>query len=810
MDTLSQDVRYALRSLLKRPGFSLIAVATLALGIGINTGMFSVVRAVLLEGLPYADAERIVRVHGINAEGGVDRGVFSPLDFEDIAEAARTLARPTAFFHAPGLSNVALTGTGEAALLEAAYVSGDFFATLGVAPLQGRLPSWEELSAGTDRVAVLSHALWQSRFGGSSAVVGSTVTIQGEPYTVLGVMPPAFGYPSADVRVWLPLSLITDDLIPRSRGVRYLGVIGRLAPGADPAAATAEIGALYRRLAETYPETNRGWDAVRVSPLRDELIGTARRPLLVLSIAVGLVLLIACANLLNLLLARASSRRGEFALRAALGAGRGRLVRQLVTESTLLALVGGAAGILAALWLTSLMLNLGGASLPRVQEVRVDGVVVGFALLLSIVTGVVTGVLPAWRASAESAATLREGGRGGTEGRQRQRLRGTLVAAEMALAVTLVISAGLMLASLTHLLRVEPGFDAANVLAVSLTVPNSRAQSLEESIVYRNLLQERLSALPGVHSVAVARALPLERGGEPFPFTLPDQGDAVVRAGAGTLMVSPEYFETLGIPLLRGRLFDDRERRNAEGMNTGLHGSLIINDALARTLFADADPIGQRLQLNQDVYLVVGVVGDVRHLGLHEAPPTAIYIPIDLSPRLTLRFLLRTEMEPAALTAAVRSTIRELEPDQPIAEIVPLGETLRRAAARERFLTALLGGFAGLALVLAALGVYGVVAYGVTQRMHEMGIRIALGARPSAVARLVISQSAVWWGSGLLVGLALAAASTRVLESLVYGVSVRDAPTFAGVALLLGCAALLASAVPAVRASRADPTSAFR
>jgi predicted permease len=815
MDQLQQDIRFAVRSLFARPGFTLVAIATLALGIGVNTGMFSIVRAVLLDSLPYAEADRLVRVHAMNPEGGIDHGVYSPPDFEDLTAATTTLEQAVAFFHAPGLSNVALTGAGEAALLESAYVSAGFFNVLGVTPLHGRLPTTAEMQEGSDRVVVLSHAEWQSRFGGDAGIIGSAITLQGGPYTVLAVMPPSFAYPSAGVRAWLPLSLITEEYIPRRRDVRYLGVVARLARGVDLGTGAAEASAIMNRLAAAHQDTNRGWTAARLSPLREELLGEVRRPLLVLSVSVALVLLIAAANLLNLLLTRASSRRAEFAVRSALGAGRGRLARQVITESTVLAVCGGAVGLLASVWLTSLVLNLTGAAMPRLENVRIDSVIIAFALLLSVALGAVTGIVVAARAGHASAVTLREEGVTGMASRQRLRLRGTLVAAEMALAVVLVIAAGLMLRSLDALLRVDPGFVADNVLAVSLTVPNSRAQSLPASIVYRNQLQDRLAAVPGVSAVAVARSLPLERGGEAYRFVVPGREEPFEPA-AGTIMVSPEYFATLGIPLLRGRFFDERERRTEDGYSrpTWTHGSIIVNASTARALFGGADAVGERLQLALEghsmTYEIVGVVGDVRHAGLHEPPPTTLYVAIDQNPRLALRFMLRTAVAPQAVVQSVREAIREVEPDQPIAEILPLGETIARAAARERVLALLLGGFAALALFLAAIGVYGVVAYGVSQRMQEMRIRIALGALPSTVVRLVVAQSALWWGSGLVAGLLLAFASMRVLESLVHGVSVRDAPTFAGVALLLAAAALLASLIPAVRASRADPTRTFR
>jgi predicted permease len=811
MDELRQDLRYAVRSLMRRPAFAAVAIATLALGIGINAGMFSVIRSVLLAPLPYAAIDELVRVQHVNREGGPDDGQFSPQDFEDFAYASRTLSSMAGYFYAPGMSDITLTGSGDAAILEAAFVTPQFFATLGVAPTLGRLPTAEEMQSGQDRVVVLSEREWRTRFGSEPGVVGTTVTVDNAPYAVLGVMPAAFAYPSEHVQVWLPASLITEEDIPRERFIRYLDVVGRLAPGVDRTGATAELDGIAAGLAGTYPESNEHWRSVRLQPVQDHLLGSARTPLLVLWGAVGFVLLIACANLVNLLLARASSRRGEFAVRSTLGAGRGRIVRQLVTESTLLALVGGGIGVVLAMWMTSTLLAIGGADLPRMGDVTIDGVVIGFALALSLLTGVLTGVIPAWRATDSSAATLREDGRSGTESVQRQRVRGVLIAAEMTLAVVLVISAGLMLRSLTSLLRADPGFAAEQVLTVSLRVPAHRAESMPESVVYRNLLMERLSSLPGVRSVAAAKTLPLDGGGEPFTFTIPAQSAAEFRPDAGVMIVSPAYFETLGIPVVNGRAFDERETRDAQGMNPGMKLSLMINETAARRHFPGVDPVGQTVTFEGDWHFqIVGVAGDVRHAGLHEAPPATAYVPIDIMPRSSVRLMMRVHGDPRMLVAGVRSAIRELEPGQPILEIIPLRDTVRRAAARERFLATLLSVFAAFALLLAAIGIYGVVAYNVTQRMHEMGIRMALGANPAAVIGMIVAQSAQWWGAGLALGIVLAFALTRVLRSLLYETSVTDATTFAVVGLLLGGAALLASVIPAWRASRADPTSAFR
>jgi predicted permease len=804
MESPVQELRIALRSLTRRPAFAAAAVLMLALGIGTCVAVFSVVRGVLLLPLPYAEPERIVRVHHVHVEGGVDDGQLSPDDFEDLAAATSTLSRLAAYWYAPGLSNATLTGSGEATLLEVAFVSDAFFGVLGTAPALGRLPTPEEHVAGADRVVVLSDRFWRVRFGADPAVIGSTVLLMGAPYLVTGVMPPPFTYPAESVDAWQPLSLITPEMIPRARQIRYLDALGRLGPGVDPALAEAELSLAAARLAAEHPATNQGWDRIRLQPLRDEVLGDARTPLAVLSVAVGLVLLIACANLVNLLLAHGAARQGEFAVRIALGARRSRLVRQLLAENALVGLAAGALGLLAAAWTVSVMVGLGGAEVPRAAGVRVDGGVVAFALVLALLTGLLTGLVPALRASDAPAAALREGGRSGTAGPRRSRLRGGLVAAEAAMAVMLVVAAVVMLRALDGLMRVDPGFRTDDVVAITLNVPPHRAGSVEESIEYRRALMERIAAVPGVEQVAVAKRLPLEGGGEPFGFVVEGRPDATAafRPEAGVMIVSPDWFDVLGVPLLRGSTFDRHVTPNASG--------LIVNESAARRYWPGEDPIGRRVLLGDFPIDVVGVVGDVRHDALHAPPVPTAYVSIDWFARLSLRIVARTTADPRAMVAPIRAAIREFEPDQPVAALTPLGDVLYRATARERFLGTLLAGFAGLAMLLAALGIYGVVAYNVAQRLQEIGIRMALGARRRDVVRMVVLNVAAWWCAGLAAGMAGAWLLTALLSGLVHEVSPRDAVAFIAAPTLLAAAALVASALPAARAARVDPAVAFR
>jgi predicted permease len=805
MDQLRQDLRLSLRSLLRRPGFSITAIGMLALGIGMNTAMFSVIRGVLLEPLPYAEPDRLVRLYHVNPAGGVDAGDFSPHDYDDIVAATSDIALAS-FWHAPGLSMATLRGDGDATLLEAAYVSREFFDVLGTPPVLGRYPTPAEQIPGADRVAVLSESLWRSSFGGAADIVGRTIDLHGGNYTVVGVAPAAFAYPSADVAVWLPLSHVTGDWIPRRRGIRYLGVVGRLDGTVEPATVQAELSGVAERLAQAYVESNADWRTVRLQSVGEELLGSVRTPLLVLAGSVMLVLLIVCANLVNLLLARATSRSNELAIRAALGAGRARIARQLVTENVVLALAGGIAGVLCAVWITSLMTGLAGAELPRSQNVGIDASAFGFALLLSLLTGVLTALMPAWRAGLVTGAVLRDGGtRGTTEGRSRRNVRGMLVAAEMTLAFVLVVGAGLMLRSLDQLTNVNPGFDADNVLAVSLTLSSERVSSLEASLAYRAELLAAISAVPGVENVGMAKSLPLAGGGEPYEFTIPGRtGEAALfRPEAGLQIVSPAYFEALRIPVLTGRgLAAEDASLDAPG--------IVINRRAAERYWPGEEAAGQVVMLGGQLPVrIVGVVGDVRHDGLHSAPAPAAYISIDRLPRTALRFLARTTTNPATLIASVRAAIREVDAAQPVAEIVPLRDTLARAMMRDRFLTVLIGAFAGLALVLAVLGIYGVVAYGVSQRLQEIGIRLALGADAGAVVRMITLQAAAWWAPGLLAGLAGAIITSRLLRGMVYGVSVLDPTTYVIVGFLLTAAALLATIVPAARATPVDPARRF-
>jgi len=804
------DLRYAFRTLRKSPGFTLVALLTLGLGIGANAAIFSVVQGVLLRPLPYQEPERLVRLFHTHAEQGVMDGAFSPQDFDDLT---RELAAPGgpwerlgAYWFTAGHSGMTLTGEGEPRRLEAAMVGAGFFPTLGVEAARGRTLRPEENVPGADRVVMLSDRLWRRSFGADPRIVGGSLRLDGEAFTVAGVMPPSFQFPAREVDLWAPISLIAEDDIPHRRALRWMHVVGRLRPGTNLERAGAQTDALLARLAAAYPDSNEGWSAARLVRLHEALVGDVRPALVVLLAAVAGVLLIACANLANLLLARATARGRELAVRAALGAGRRRLVRQLLTESVLLALAGGALGLVLAVWGVDALVALAAGDLPRPDEVRPDAGVVAFTFALSLLTGLAFGLLPAFRASRldDLHGVLKEGGRGGGAGRGRSLARNGLIVAETALAVVLLVGAGLMLRSFRALLHVDPGFRAENVLSLSLTFPDTTDAEPGRLVAVRDEVVRRVEALPGVIAAGGAKTLPLAGGGEPYGYTVPGRSGALaeVQPQAGVFIVTPGYFRALGIPVLAGRAFTDRDGEEQP--------VIVVNRALARQVWPGEPAVGKALMLGEYRLEVVGVVGDVRSAGLAADPGSAVYIPSTLAPRSTMKLFVRTASDPLALAGAVRETIWQVDRDLPISDLAALPQVVAADVARPRFLSVLLALFGALALTLAAVGLYGVVAYGVGQRTHEIGIRMALGAGRGRVLRGVVGQGMRWTLLGLALGLAGAFAATRLLAGLLFGVAPTDAVTFAGVALLLAAAAALASWVPARRAAATDPLTALR
>jgi predicted permease len=810
---LRQDVRYALRTLRKSPAFALIAVLTLALGIAANTAIFSVVDAVLLRPLPYADADRLVSIWNSYAEPQLPRAALSPADFADFSEQHAGFTAMSALAD----RNVNLTGHDEPQRLQSYVVSPNFFRVLGVRALLGRTFLDEEGVGGRDRVAVLSHDLWRRTFGADSGVVGRTIQLSGTPHTVVGVMPPGVRFPDAPsflfperAELWLPFSWERRRAEPR--GDQFLRGIGRLGPGVTLERARQDLAVIAARLRAQYPDTYRaeyGWMPVLV-PMREQILGDSRPALLVLLGAVAFVLLIACANVANLTLARGAGRRKEIALRTALGAGRARLVRQLLTESVVLSAMGGALGLLLAVWLVRVLARLGPEDIPRLANAGVDVRVLGFTLAVTLLTGIVFGLVPALQQSrTDVQGALKDGGRGASEGAPRHRLRGTLVVAEVALAVVVLVGAGLLLRSFVRLQRVDPGFDARGVLTMQLSLPRTRYEGESQVAAFYTRLLDRLATLPGVSSAGAVHPLPLGGDGWGASFLVEGQPVAAGEAfpHADFAAVTPHYFRSMGIPLVAGRVFTARD-------DAGAPPVVVVDASLARQYWPRENPIGKRLNLAgqpDSVWsTVVGVVGHVRSGTLQQAGEPQIYLSYFQDVRGTMSVTIRGSGDPMRLATSVRDVVRSLDADQPIAKMRVMDDIVARTTARQRFNLLLLSTFAASALLLAAVGIYGVTSYAVGQRTNEIGVRLALGALPGDVLSLVVGQGMRLVLLGVALGVAAALAVSRLMAGLLYGVGAADVATYVAIGALLSVVALLACYLPARRATHVDPATALR
>lgn len=814
LDTLRQDFVYAVRVFARNPGFTAVALLILTLGIGATTSIFSVVDGVLLKTLPYEEPERVVSVrHGHVERGfhGIADGAFSPPDFEDLAAEAESFERLAAYRFTPGQSTANLVHDGRPERIDVAVVSGELFPLLGRHAALGRTITPQDAVPGRDAVVVLSHALWRTRFGADPGIAGESITMDGATMEVVGVMPASFRFPSPEAQAWVPISLVTEDKIPRHRKLRWMQVVGRLRPGVSESAALAETRGILARLAVAHADSNEGWTAADVTPLHESLVGEVRPALLILLAATGLVLLVVCANLANLLLARGAGRGREVAVRLSLGASRWRLVRQQLTESLLLSLAGGALGLILAAVGVRAVKAMSAGSLPLVDAVGLDWRMASFAVAASLATGVLFGLLPAWTASGlRPASWLRAGGAGGGgNGGHGRLLRGALVMGETALAVVLVIASGLMLKSFWKLVRVDPGFETEQVLTFSIRSPanlpvrDGETEDRGASLIrYQREILEAVERVPGVVSVGASKTQPLASGGEPLELTTVDAGgnERTLRPDSGMQIVSPGYFETLGVTVLEGRTFAEHDPPQA----------VVINQAMAEQYWPDESAVGQRLGTPPRQIEIIGVVAGVRHEGMAQAARGAMYVQPTAGPRTAMTVYARTASDPMAAAPAIREAVWSVNPHQPISNLGRLTQTLDADVARPRFFTTLLATFAGLALVLAALGIYGVVAYTVGQRTGELGIRVALGARAADVLRLILSQAMRVCTAGLALGLLGSFWLSQLLAGLLYGVEPRDPATFVGVALLLGTVALLASFVPALRATRVDPVTALR
>ncbi|HEV3469187.1 MAG TPA: ABC transporter permease [Pyrinomonadaceae bacterium] len=800
MRTLLQDLRYGLRRLSKSRGFTLVAVGALALGIGANTAIFSVVNAVLLRPLPYPEPEQLVQLWESRPRQNMARVESSPNEFLAWAEESQSFQQLAAV----DFASFNLTGRGEPERVSAVLVTAGYFPLLGVAPELGRAFLAEEDQPGKNNVVVLSHDLWQNSFGSDPSVVNQTVSLDAVACTVVGVMPRGFRLPG-DARLARPIAFTAED---RARaGSHFLQVFGRLKDGVTRERAEAELAGIAARLEQTFAATNVGHQIVIV-PLHEQLVGDVRPALLVLLGAVGLVLLIACANLANLLLARAEARRKEVAVRAALGASRWRIVRQLLAESVLLSAAGGAAGLLLAVWGVDLLISLDPAGVRRVGEVSLDAGVLAFTVALSLATGVVFGLAPALQASkTDFVETLKEGGRSSSGGRRRSRLRSTLVASEVALTLVLLVGAGLLVKSFARLLEVDPGLDPRGVLTLDVSLPPAKYPERQQIAAFYEQLLAEVAALPGVEKAGAVNVLPL--GGNDTSNFVQIEGRPPLPSGqalrAGRRNVGADYFGALRIPLKGGRAFAPSDSAEAPPV-------VVINEAMARAFFAGEDPIGRRIRTGDRSpwVTVVGVVGDVRHRGLDVETRPEMFFPHAQSPSREMTLAVRTAGDPVALVGPVRERVRAVDRDQPVGNVKTMEAWLAESVASRRFSVLLLAAFALVAAVLAALGIYGVVSYGVAQRTHELGLRIALGARRADVLRLVIRQGMKMTLVGAAVGLAASLALTRVMSGLLYGVSATDPSVYAAVSLLVAAVAFLACYVPARRATRVDPMEALR
>jgi len=814
MDALLQDLRYALRTLRRTPAFTLVAVLTLALGIGANTAIFSVVNGVLLRPLPFPHQDRLFMLAEQNRQGGIRPPSYPTfLDWQAQTSALAGLA----YVRGGGQRLAAPDGVQS---IVASSVSTGFFATLGEQPLLGRLFTPDEERSG-GYVAVLSYGMWQGRFGGDPHVLGKALSLTAGVFTVVGVLPHDVAYPPwTDAQLYIPLTAVaaTDRALAQRGFHADCRIIGRLKPGITLQQATAELDGVARREAMTYPEFNADWTSVLFIPLRDEILGNATPQLLVLVVAVGLVLMIACVNVANLTLARAGTRGRELAIRSALGAGRRRVVRQLLTESVVLASVGGALGVVAAYWAIALLKRAAPSVLPRLEMVGVDGWVLAFIVGVTIVTAIATGLLPAVRAARPNLTdSLKEGTGGAGTGRGRQRIRAVLVTGEIALAVILVVGAGLLIRSLWQLRAVNPGFDPEGLVTFFIS-PSPRVQDPASLTALYERIEEAARALPGVTSVALTNFPPLSSGGLPSPVEIPGRApDPLHDPQVWFFTVSPGYFRTMRIPIRRGRGFIGAD------LTSGT--AVLVNEAFVRAFWPGLDPIGRQVTLHKAVQgrsdfgepmpsTVVGVVGDVHHFGLDTPPEPQVYVPFTRNVWGHMMLVARAATAPAGLMTILPRTVRQVDPDIPMTlgggtSAVGTMDVTGGLASRELD-TWLLGGFAAAALILAAIGVYGLLAYSVAQRRHEIGIRVALGASRGEVVRLVVEDGMRLAAIGIALGAGGALVLTRLLAALLYGVGASDPGTFAAAATLLSLVALLACCLPAFRATRVDPMIALR
>jgi putative ABC transport system permease protein len=805
MRNILRDIRQGLRLHGRAPGFTAAAIVTLALGIGANTAIFSVAYAILIKPLPYANPDEIVLITENNLSRGWPSFSVAPPNFVDWRQQSTSFSALAAY----GSQSFNYSGGGTPERLRGMSATEGFVEIFAGPITKGRGFRPEEFTPGKNQVVILNHGFWLRAFGGRDDVLNQVITLNGQPYTVVGIMPPGWRFSGRDISVFVPRAFSEDQL--QSRGGHYLGVAGRLKPGVSPEAAHSELVTIAARLEAQYPDTNKGWSVV-TRPLLEAAVGGFRPTLAVLLGAVGLVLLVACANLANMHLARATGRAREIAIRAAIGAGRMRIVQQLLTESLVLSFAGGGLGLLVAWWATAAFVGAYPTLLPRSGDVGVDGTVAAFAAGLSILTAVLFGLVPAITAArTRFTDTLKDGARGGG-GRLRGWMRNGLVVSEVALALVLLSGAGLLLKSFVQLTRVDLGFEANHRVSALTVLPQPKYAEPARMIDFYDRTIAGLSAEPGVEAVALTQLLPVSgtdemysidfEGRPPFP---PGQGVSAVY-----YVVSPNYFSTMGIPVLKGRVFTDQDRAGAPRV-------AVVNEAFVRMHYPNEDPIGKRIRIGRDSTIVreiVGVVGNVKHYGPKDKEVAQMYEPFRQMPASAMSVVVKTSVDPSTMIPAIRKHVQAADPEQPVATATTLDQMLADAGALARVQAVLMGSLGAIALLLAAVGLYGVMAYSVSQRTQEIGIRMTLGAHRSSVLRMVLGQALALTIVGLVIGLAGALALgevlTTVLEPMLFQVTPTDLTTLSLVALLLATVAILAALIPARRATRVDPIQALR
>jgi putative ABC transport system permease protein len=805
MNALGRDLRFGVRLLTKAPGFTAVALATLALGIGAATSIFSVVDAVVFKPLPFRDPDRVLVLWEKNPSLNRFRMAVAVGNFREWSQQARMVEGIAGLFDA----RVNLTGGPNGRVdpeeLKVERASASMFPMLGVQPALGRAFLPEEDRPGHANFALLSHSLWERRFGADPSIVGKTIGLRDQPYTVVGVLPGGFGVLDPSVDVYVPLGLNAND--PHFAGARMLMVIARLKPGATLDQAKNEMETIGARLEQSNPAVNRGWRP-NLFPIQDELFGNVRKAMLVLLSAVGFLLLMACANVANLQLAHGAARQKEIAIRAALGATRRRLIAQFLCESVLLALAGGALGLALARGSVALVARLGPASIPRLTEATVDGRLFLFAFAASVLTGILFGMAPAIQGSrANLNAALTEGGRGGTAGRAAKRLRSALVVAEIALALLVLIGAGLLLKSFSRLRSVDPGFQPHGLLTLRVPLGGGRNNAIERRVAFVRRVTDGVAVLPGVRGVGAVSELPLAGLGLGSMFWIDGRPlpPAEQRPVAMTRGVTTGYFSAIGIPLIAGRFFNDADTAASQPV-------AIVDQTLAKRFWPQGGAIGGRVitDANEKVEEIVGVVGKVKPDKLDGDDWPTIYMPHSQKHDQTMILVVRTAGDPMAAAPAVVRTVHDLDPEQPVADVRPMDRVVDEAVAGARFNTVALAIFAAIAFLLAAIGIYGVISYDVTARTNEIGIRMALGAQSGDVIKLILGHGARLAASGIGIGLVMAFGLTRLMASMLFGVSPRDFYTFAAISALLGAVALAASYLPARRAMALEPAAALR